>query len=47
MPYYSIVIVPAEGPAHGLDFARHCEVTHRALQAQKWHAHGSRAFGAA
>ena len=29
--------VPAEGPAYGLDFARHCEFPLRALQAQKWH----------
>ena len=28
--------VPAEGPAYGLDFARHCEFLLRALQAQKW-----------
>ena len=26
---------PAEGPAYGLDFARHCEFPFRALQAQK------------
>ena len=28
--------VPAEGPAFGLDFARHGEFILRALQAQKW-----------
>ena len=38
--------VPAEGPAYGLDFARHCGFSLRALQAQKWHVHGSRTFGA-
>ena len=27
--------VPAEGPSYGLDFARHCEFSLRALQAQK------------
>ena len=39
--------VPAEGPAYGLYVARHCEFPLRALQAQKWHVHGSRTFGAA
>ena len=28
---------PAEGPAYGLEFVRHCEFSLRALQAQKWH----------
>ena len=37
---------PAEGPAYGLDLARHCEFPLRTLQAQKWHGHGCRAFGA-
>ena len=39
--------VPAEGPAYGLDFARHREFPLRALQAQKWHVRRSRTFGAA
>ena len=39
--------VPAEGPAYGLDFARHWEFPLRALQAQRWHLHGSRVCGAA
>ena len=39
--------VPAEGPAYGLGFARHCEFHLRTLQAQKWHTHRSRTFGAA
>ena len=39
--------VPAEGPAYGLDFARRCEFSLRALHAQKWRVHGSRMFGAA
>ena len=39
--------VPAEGPAHGLDFASHCEFPLRAPQAQRWHVHGSGTFGAA
>ena len=39
--------VPAEGPAHGLDFERHCEFPLRALQAQKWYDHRSRTFGVA
>ena len=30
---------PAEGPAYGLDFARHCRFSIRALQAQKWQVH--------
>ena len=38
---------PAEGPAYGLDFARHGEFPLRALQAQRWHVCGSRTFGAA
>ena len=30
--------VPAEGPAYGLDFARHCEFLLRALAcSRKWH----------
>ena len=37
---------PAEGPVYGLDFARHCELSLRALQAQKWRLHASRTFGA-
>ena len=35
----------AKGPSYGRDFARHCEVSLRAPQAQKWHARESRAFG--
>ena len=35
---------PAEGPAYGLDLARHCEFPLRALQG---HVYGSRTFGAA
>ena len=38
---------PAEGPAYGLDFARHCEFPLRALQAQKWQVRESRTLGAA
>ena len=38
---------PAEGPVHGLDLARRCEFPLPALQAQKWHVHGSGTFGAA
>ena len=37
---------PAEGPACGLDLARHCEFPLRALQAQKWLVYGSGTFGA-
>ena len=36
--------VPAEGPAYGLDLARHCELP---LRAQKWLVRGIRTFGAA
>ena len=39
--------VPAEGPSYRLDFANRCEFPLRTLQAQKWHAHGYRTFGAA
>ena len=39
--------VPAEGPAHMLDFARSYEFSLPALQAQKWYVGGSRTFGAA
>ena len=42
----SATSVPAEGPAHELDFARHCEFPLPALQALTWHVHGSRTFGA-
>ena len=38
---------PADGPAHGLDFARLCESPLRAPQPQKWHdVYGSCTFGA-
>ena len=36
-----VTSVPAEGPAYGLDFARHCEFPLRALQPQKWHVYGT------
>ena len=39
--------VPAEGPAYGLDFERHCESPLRAPQAQKWRVQRSSTFGAA
>ena len=39
--------VEVQGPAYGLDFARHCESPLRALEAQKWHVRRSRMFGAA
>ena len=38
---------PVEGPAYGLDFARHCEFPLQALQAQKWYVHRSCMFAAA
>ena len=39
---------PAEGPAYGIDFARHCESEFplQTLQPQKWHVYGSGTFGA-